>query len=343
MRLSRARLLARRVAAAFVSAVLGGAAIAAGARALHLQGLERQLADEVRAVRATGLIEREQIREPAELVAARDRLDAVLLRVTEVHHTEEGLAFGGPGTQRPEWRERLAAGLEARAELLTELDAALAALRDAPREPSLSLRSQPPPHEFHGPSNSLLALRAATNLLCGQAWQAAREPCGGHEAGHWLGRALRLVRVTDDGGGFELAIRVALEAIVTDTLERIRDEEIVDRDALDAAVLDELAYDVSGDRLRLSVECDLAEVARRVEAGRGAYDESLDDVRDLQQTLDYLRFGREALDADLTQHHAPPFRREVLAMQPAHEHSLDFFALSRDQAGALRARMRCDE
>ncbi|HVS19635.1 MAG TPA: hypothetical protein VMT18_13610, partial [Planctomycetota bacterium] len=191
-----------------------------------MHDLERQLEEEVRAIRAMGLIEREERNEGSELAAARNRLDAVLRDIDSVGTTPEGPAFGGPATQRPEWKVNLAAGLEERAGLLAELDATLELLRDATREPSASDRPRLP--------GSLGKLRSATNLLCGKAWLAARVPEGGGEAGHWLAQALVMLRVTDNGLGFGLAVRVGLERIVVDTLERLRAEGLVDRETLDA-------------------------------------------------------------------------------------------------------------
>jgi hypothetical protein len=329
-----------------VSVVLGGAAIAAGARALYAGRMESALEMEIAAVKDSGLLERERAAEDAELVEARNRLDEILRRIREADAVSEGCAFGAPCMQRPEQSDRLAAGLAARAELLAELDELPELLWDSAREPSRSTRQASGWNGERMPSNSLIALRSATNLLCGQAWQAAREPQGGSEAGYRLALALAMARVCANGGGFELGIRIGMEGIVVDTLERLRAEGTVDRRLLDAPLLRELARDDHGDRLRLAVECDLAAAVENLSEGRDVWSGSLEGpsrIEALSTSLDFVRFQREQLLEDLTKRHMPPFVPGVLPTAPGHEMSRDIHALWRDLSDNLRARILCTE
>jgi hypothetical protein len=332
----------RRVAPLVASVLLGGVAIAAGARSLYTRHLEAELDAEIEAVRASGLLERERAGEDPELVAARMQLEEILRRIIDAD--PEGF-FGAPWMQRPDQAEQLAAGLAERAALLAELDDLPALLWDSPREPCRSPRQRGVPEGERLPSNSLGVLRAATNLLCGQAWHAAREPAGAAEAGYRLALAWALARVTDHGTGLELSLRASWEGIVVETLDQLLAEGIVDPRTLTAPLVAELARDDRGDRLHQAVECELVFLVDALERGADLWfsAEDVSRVDELRLALDCISAFRANLREDLTKRHRPPFRPGVLPTGPVWESSVDHFALARDLSDNRRARILCAE
>jgi hypothetical protein len=285
---------------------------------------------------------------PAEsegLAAARMELERLLAAVEPQDSNLGGFAFGAPWMMDDAGEEgvaRLAAGLKERSQLLADIEALPDVLWHAWGEPPQAPNYVPPAGWRRRPTDSMLALRSMTNLLCAQAWYVAREPEGGAEAGRWLARALAVARVTDSGESFDLKLRLLPESIALDRFEQLRAEGIVDVEALSAPVLAELARGDGCDRLRLGLSHDLVLLEKNYRAGLSALAEPVTGRQRapaLEGLLVAVLFTREMLEGGLEIRRAEPTELRAQRATPSHELSMHSLVECQDLRDERRSRL----
>ena len=234
---------------------LGGAGLAAGITWLRIDHVERQLEAEFAELGSRGLLVQPSTAEGDEQRAARETLADLLVAVAPDGSTYP--LFGTPGMLQEASPEELRLGLERRAGWYAAVEALPAVLWSAAGEPRAPEGGERPQGYVRRPSDSMGALREATNHLCAMAWHVGQDPRRTAEAGRWLARGIALARATDSGSHMDLQLRVMMEQIVLERAERLSAIEGVDRDVLLRDVREELARWDERDRLARALESDL--------------------------------------------------------------------------------------
>lgn len=275
---------------------LGGAALAAGAMGLRIERVERELAAEFVELRARGVLAQPPAPESDALRAARGVLARLLEDVTP--DGSEHALFGTPGMIRSVTLAELGRGLELREDWYAALDALPEALWSAASEPRPLEGTGRTRDEARRPSDSLGALREATNHLCARAWYVAHDPRRTAEAGHWLARGIALARVTDSGSHMDLLLRVVMEQILLDRAERIAELEGLDKELLLRDVRRELARGDERERLALVLQSDLRWLEHHFEVYR-TRDLGAERLTEQRRVLEQVRDWRALLGSNL--------------------------------------------
>ena len=190
--------------------------------------------------------------EPAELLAARRELHALLSWEAEYMHTATGEIFSA-GTVPDLYTEaEIREQLQSRAHFFEGLERLPAELWERPGtragSPGIAAVSSPP---------RLFTIQAASWALGVQAWSAGRDPGGGAAAGRICARALAIARVQDNGTSISLMIRMGALANVEKVLVQLLDEGLVETGELLGPVQHELDLLFDDEHLKRSLITDL--------------------------------------------------------------------------------------